>query len=199
MKYEFDDNEIQLPAEIAEAVETAQLPKAYEDAKKALAACESLDEVRDWANKAEAIASYARQAEDETLENTARRIKHRALRKLGELLQSYDGRGRKKKPEGHPVFTRAEAAKAAGVSENQSRISARIYAIPDDEFEAAVECPHPPGNVDFGANDKDQPGTGQSFQSGNDHLGKPRCYITAHIREERYGSIAALQTIFCAA
>ena len=145
MQYKFDDNEIQPPAEIAEAVRTARLPEAYKNAKQALAACESLDEVNGWANVAEMFASCARMAEDETLEKLARQIRARAYRRLGELLQSYDGRGRtKKKPEGGSVFTRAEAAKAAGVSENRALTAVRIAAIPQDEFEDVIES-EPPG------------------------------------------------------
>src|SRR5262245_38639552 len=44
----------------------AQLPAAYEAAKDALAKCDQVDECKDWADKAAAIASYARQAHDDT-------------------------------------------------------------------------------------------------------------------------------------
>ena len=36
---------------------TAPLPKAYESAKTALAECTRIDECREWANKAQALAS----------------------------------------------------------------------------------------------------------------------------------------------
>jgi hypothetical protein len=36
----------------------------YERAKAALAQCASIDECQKWANKAEALASYAKQAHD---------------------------------------------------------------------------------------------------------------------------------------
>ena len=55
--------EILLPPAIAEIVETAPLPAAYEKAKDALAVCEQLDELVEWIDKAEAIASYARQVQ----------------------------------------------------------------------------------------------------------------------------------------
>ena len=130
-----------MPSEIAEAVRTARLPEAYENAKQALAACESLDELDDWAEKFEAIASYARQARDETLENFARRIKARAFRRRGELLHDYDGRGRRKgKAEGDSGFTRAEAAQAAGLSENRASVAVRIEAIPLPDFEVEIKC-----------------------------------------------------------
>src|SRR2546425_925580 len=74
---------------IAEA-EDAPLPTAYEAAKRALAECTKIDECADWANKARALASYARQAKDETLQKHATRIQARAIRRCGELLKEFD-------------------------------------------------------------------------------------------------------------
>jgi len=65
----------------------ANLPRTYEAARAALAECQNIDECRDWADKAAALASYAKQAEDETLLRMAARIKARATRRAGELLK----------------------------------------------------------------------------------------------------------------
>jgi hypothetical protein len=46
---------------------SAPLPAIYANAKLALAECERIDECQDWANRAEALASYARQANDDDL------------------------------------------------------------------------------------------------------------------------------------
>jgi len=70
----------------------AQLPQSYERAKEALSTCSSIDECKDWSDKAMALASYARQADDKTLENYAIRIRSRAIRRAGELLKQFDGR-----------------------------------------------------------------------------------------------------------
>ena len=72
-----DNDDIQLPAEIAEAVKSARLPKAYEEAKRWLATCENQDieEVADWADKMAALATLARMHEDEELEKMARRFR----------------------------------------------------------------------------------------------------------------------------
>ncbi len=56
------------------SVTNARLPAAYEAAKVALANCASIDECQQWANKAEALASYAKQADDDTLRKQADRI-----------------------------------------------------------------------------------------------------------------------------
>jgi hypothetical protein len=69
------------------AVIDARLPVSYETAQKALAECSRFDECKDWSDKAAALASYARQAKDNTLHNLALRIQARAQRRMGELLK----------------------------------------------------------------------------------------------------------------
>ena len=59
------------------------MPATYESAKRELANCARIDECQEWANKAEAMASYARMADDDTLYNMARRIQGRAVRRVG--------------------------------------------------------------------------------------------------------------------
>ena len=59
----------------------ARLPRTYEAAREALATCQDIDECKEWADKAAALASYAKQAEDETLLKMAARIKARATRR----------------------------------------------------------------------------------------------------------------------
>ncbi len=59
----------------------------------ALASCERIDECKTWANKAEALASYAKMADDDSLRLLADRIQARAVRRMGELLKEFDGRG----------------------------------------------------------------------------------------------------------
>ncbi len=42
------------------SVANARLPQIYEAAKKAISECFRIDECKDWANKAEALASFRR-------------------------------------------------------------------------------------------------------------------------------------------
>jgi hypothetical protein len=140
---------LDLPAEIRSAVGTAQLPEAYERAKEALAVCDRVDEVDDWADKAAALATYARQADDPDLENFARRIRARAVRRVGELLLEYDGRGRRKSGTPPDIWarSRAEAAEAAGISAHKGTVAVRIASIPQVRFEEIVEESPPPGTI----------------------------------------------------
>jgi len=131
-------------------VATAKLPQAYERAKDALLKCSTIDECAEWKNKAEAIASYARQADDETLLHTAQRIKARAIRRCGELLKAIEpakggDRGNAATGGRLPVGeTRKSVATSAGLSKDQQKQALRVASIPEREFERAVESPRPP-------------------------------------------------------
>jgi hypothetical protein len=59
-------------------VANAKLPAVYEQASAALKECERIDECQDWADRAEALASYARQAENHKLRRTEGRDGHAA-------------------------------------------------------------------------------------------------------------------------
>ena len=56
-----------LPANLPN-ISTAKLPATYEAAKTALMECDRIDECMAWADKMAALASYAKQIEDEELE-----------------------------------------------------------------------------------------------------------------------------------
>ena len=126
----------------------AKLPTAYVEAKNALANCQRIDECKDWADKAAAMLSYAKQAQDDTLTKQAMRIKVRAMNRCGELLKQIESASgaRTDKPgsaTGHRL-TRKGAATDAGLSKRQQRDALRIANIPEDDFEAAVESDDPP-------------------------------------------------------
>jgi hypothetical protein len=129
-------------------ISDAKLPATYETAKSALAECSRIDECADWANKAEALASYAKQAEDDTLRKMADRIQARAIRRCGELLRAIPrpeqgGRPAKNGVDAYPV-SRAQAGREAGLSRHQQREAMRVARIPEADFEAAVESDDPP-------------------------------------------------------
>lgn len=126
-------------------VANARLPQVYEAAKDALANCVAVDECVDWADKAAALGSYARQANDLTLLHHAQRIQGRAVRRCGELLKSYDGRGRPaENGGGAPIVSQRQAAAEAGLSRDQQVTAVRVANIPAEAFERAVESEKPP-------------------------------------------------------
>lgn len=137
-----------VPTDVARIpVESANLPARYEAARQALAECTRVDECKDWADKALALASYARQAKDDTLEKQAIRIRARAIRRAGELLRMMNAQGARtdQLPEGdHRKLTQQEAARLAGMSEHQEKQAVRVARVPEGDFEAAVESESPP-------------------------------------------------------
>ena len=137
-----------LPAHVKAA--KASLPASYEAAKAALANCVSIDECKDWADKAQALASYAKQANDDEMMRQSTRIRDRAIRRCGELLKQIepqDRGGDRKSDHGavnHTVMSRAAAARDAGISKHQQVQAIRVANVPAADFERQVESPKPP-------------------------------------------------------
>lgn len=134
------------------SVADAKLPMVYESAKLALAECSRIDECKDWADKAEALASYARQADDDALQNMAVRIRARAIRRCGELLKEIERPEQGGRPSkiseingatDHPV-SRRQAASDAGLSKHQQKTAIRVANVPTNHFESVVESDSPP-------------------------------------------------------
>lgn len=135
-----------IPAHLS--IPNARLPVVYERAREALSECSRVDECKDWADKALALSSYARQAQDDSLEKLAMRIRARAIRRAGELLRTFDGRDGRNLPDakrgtGSP-FSRSDAAESAGMSGDQRKQAVRVARIPEAEFDAMVESDDPP-------------------------------------------------------
>lgn len=129
-----------------EGVRDAPLPEKYQAAKAALSVCQSVDECSTWAKKAAALASYARQADDDSLEKMSMKIRARAIRRCGELLQELPTKPGKRTDlePGGGASPRSEAAKDAGLSRDQVKQAVRVASIPEKAFEAAVEAETPP-------------------------------------------------------
>jgi hypothetical protein len=131
-------------------IDSAALPKLYQTAVSALQECARVDEAIQWESKAAAIATYARQAKDERLLQAAIRIRLRAIRRCGELLEEIKGSRGRPKQIGAPVHTnfsetpsRAQVAAEANLTRNQMLIAVRFAHVPSDAFEAAVEATRP--------------------------------------------------------
>jgi hypothetical protein len=129
------------------SIANARLPQAYEAAKQALTNCASVDECKDWADKAAALASYAKQANDEDLMKQATRIRDRAIRRMGEVLKQFDARptNAEKQSEGdHTLISQRQAAEQAGITKHQQVQAVRVANVPQDDFERQVESEKPP-------------------------------------------------------
>ena len=136
-----------VPAAINAA--NARLPQTYENAKAALANCAQLDECQDWADKAAALASYAKQANDDEMMKMAVRIRDRAIRRAGELLKQIEpqqgARNDLATSGGRPPeVNRQQAAADAGMSPHQAKQAIRVANVPAADFEKQVESKNPP-------------------------------------------------------
>ena len=126
----------------------ALLPENYRTAVRALRECDRIDECKDWSDRAAALASYAKQAQDGALFYYARRIQARAVRRCGELLRqvpSAQGARTDQLREGdRPKFGREAAADAAELSEHQRKQALRVANVPAEAFERQIESDNPP-------------------------------------------------------
>jgi len=120
-----------LPAVVRQAIPGASLPANYEAAKKALAECARVDECKEWSDKSTAIHTYAKQVGDTSLMDFAAKIRARAVRRLGELLQ-----------EQYPKKYGREVERSTGITASRAASARRLAAVPEGVFEAAL-CQKP--------------------------------------------------------
>lgn len=128
------------------SVANAKLPETYERAKTALAECSSIDECKDWSDKAAALASYAKMSDDDTLRKYAERIQARAIRRCGELLRQIEpGKNRyDDRRAGDLPPNRTSMAEQAGMSSHQQKQAIRVAGVPEQEFTKLVDSDTPP-------------------------------------------------------
>lgn len=152
VEFEVSQGEALVLREIKErlpSIPNASLPEVYRSATEALSRCADIDEVKEWADRALALASYARQAQDKTLVTLAMRIRARAIRRAGELMKVFqaDTTANLKHYRGevdHPPMSQRQAASAVGFSEHQEKQARRVAEIPVAEFERMVDSESPP-------------------------------------------------------
>jgi hypothetical protein len=126
-------------------IASATLPSTYVDARKALAKCDRVDECKSWADKAAALASYAKQAEDEQMLVMARRIQLRALERGGELLAAVKASREHSRLKGEQSpSSRKAMANSAGLSSDQAKTMLRIVNVPPAVRNAMIESASPP-------------------------------------------------------
>jgi hypothetical protein len=123
----------------------AKLPTNYVEARQAIEACARIDQCADWANRMEALSSYAAQSEDGTeLRKMCDRIQARAIRQCGKLLREFDGRKALTQKAAEGLLSRREAAEQAGLSDRQQKSAGRVANVPEAKFERLVESDNPP-------------------------------------------------------
>ena len=120
----------------------------YDAMCKAIAACHTVDEVKEIRDKARALEVYAQQALNTEAEHKAAEIRIRAERKAGEMLREMKLNGSRQnhgRPRTGKSSKRSDAPTISnlGISKDQSSQWQRLAEIPEDEFEEAVSKPGP--------------------------------------------------------
>jgi len=123
------------------AVRPAGALLRYDAACRAIAEARSIDEVRDWSDKAAAIREYARRARNRSLEIDAAEIRVRAERRRGELLAEMRATGRL--TEGRPKklsladdsFAEAVTLDQLDTTRDESSRAQKLASIAPDAFE----------------------------------------------------------------
>src|SRR5262249_22178222 len=93
------------------------------------------------------LASYAKQQKDNELQVLATRIRARAMRRCGELLESMEPPKNQHHARAQAASgrgTRREAERGAGPSRRQGKQARRVARVPLKDFEARVEGVKPP-------------------------------------------------------
>lgn len=110
----------------------------FSNAKKALAECHRVDEVKDIRDKAVAMQAYARIAEDTELMRYSTEIRIRAERRAGELIKEFGER------RGGQTHRRGSlpSNRKLGITDNQSSRWQKLATIPEPEFEERIVMAH---------------------------------------------------------
>lgn len=112
----------------------------YEAACRAIAEAKQVDEVKDLADKAEAMRVYARQAQNRDMEVDAAEIRIRAERRLGEMIAEQKATTGLAKPGPRSVVAndRIPTLADAGISKDLSSRAQKLAELPPDKFEGEV-------------------------------------------------------------
>jgi hypothetical protein len=146
------------------AIAETGFPVSYEEARQAIAKCESPFECRTMADQAAAMAVYARMRDDTDLLNRAVRLQAWAARRWGELDKTLHPDRRQEnlkqgarnvvdhisveQPKNTNFVEEPQSGKRPappdGTTEYQRVVSRRLAAIPEAEFTRQVESERPP-------------------------------------------------------
>ena len=104
----------------------------------AVQAAHDVDEVKDIRDKAQAMAAYAKQANDTELLGWVTEIKVRAERKAGELTREIDRRPGIRTSSHDATRSKEKVLASLGISKQTANRWEKLAAVPETQFEQAI-------------------------------------------------------------
>lgn len=140
--------QIQLPETIRERMKTMPMPVQYDQACKALIACETIDEAKFYANKADALAAWAKINKSNDAEVAAQRIKLFSYRRMSELADEIagpgKGRGRHGRSPGNAPIGQRQLLRGHGFRNMEIDNIRKVGTLEKKAFDAFMASPRPP-------------------------------------------------------
>ena len=109
----------------------------YEEARRALAECASIDEVKDIQDKSEAMRLYAKMSENTDLEVYASTIKLRAQVRIGEIIASMETAKNQHVPAVGRA-TKTQNLADAGISKSSANRYEQLASVPETTIEKII-------------------------------------------------------------
>lgn len=141
-----------MPTYVREKISDAIIPVVFAEAVRAIAACRSIDEGKYWADKADALAAWAKIYKNDDAAAESRRLKAHAFRRMSKIAEdlasqvqvSLRAKGGGKLPHGGQRGP-AQTLRAAGFSTSEVMRIRRVGNIPDERFSKLMAQKTPPG------------------------------------------------------
>jgi hypothetical protein len=131
-------------------VKQVKLPVIYEDAIRDLIICQTLDEAKYFADKAEALTAWARIYKNDQAGMEARRLKLHAYRRMGILAAEIQQQQKIRIHRGGWTPGPQAMLMESGLSKSQSLQARRLARQAQSDFDSMVNLPRPPTTTTAG-------------------------------------------------
>ena len=138
-----------LPTYIREKIPNAIVPVVFAEAMRALVACRSIDESKHWADKADALAAWAKIYKNDEAAREAKRLKLHAYRRMGKLAEELKPTERRFRHPGRGGAGSVSLLRQSGLSGIQAIAARRVASLQSEDFQREVrrKSPRAPATV----------------------------------------------------
>lgn len=135
-----------VPMTVSQRLASAKVPVLYQEAVRALAECQTIDDAKYWSDKSDALAAWAKIYRDDKAGLEAKRLKLHAFRRMGQIARELQPgsvgclKGSKKGAAPGPV----SLLKSSGLKGYQAHQASLIGKMPQEKFDSFVNSDRPP-------------------------------------------------------